>query len=84
MAGAAAMIPLYGFLQGDTIGLLILARGEDTMGDLAKKLEQAARTRVAPLRDAVVHFDGEERSGSATVATVGMRALDRFDVKERP
>ncbi|MBK9263684.1 MAG: hypothetical protein IPM54_28260 [Polyangiaceae bacterium] len=76
------MIPLYGFLQGDTIGVVILARGEDTMRDLAEKLEQAARTRVAPLRKPVVHFAGEDRPSSVTVVAAGMQVLDRFDVRE--
>jgi hypothetical protein len=76
------MIPLYGFLQGDTVGVLILARSQDTMRDLARKLEQAARMRVAPLRNAVVHFGGREREDMDTVASVEMRMLDRFDVRE--
>jgi hypothetical protein len=29
------MIPLYGFLEGDTLGLLILAAPDDTMAKLA-------------------------------------------------
>jgi hypothetical protein len=77
------MIPLYGFLEGDSIGLVILARAENTMRELSEKLQQAARTRVAPLRDGVVYFAGQERPAAATVAEVGIRALDRFDVRER-
>ena len=41
------MIPLYGFLAGDTLGLLILAEEDDTMAELATKLQQAAFVRVA-------------------------------------
>ena len=40
------MIPLYGFLQGDSIGLLVLAEESDTAADLAEKLQSAARIRV--------------------------------------
>ena len=40
------MIPMYGFLQGDTLGLLVLARPEDTAADLCAKLQSAASVRV--------------------------------------
>lgn len=40
-------IPLYGFLQGDTVGLLILAEEADTLHTLARKLQDAASLRVA-------------------------------------
>jgi hypothetical protein len=36
------MIPLYGFLEGDTIGLLILAEEGDTIAALAQKLQDSA------------------------------------------
>jgi len=60
-------VPLYGFLQGDTVGLLILADEGDTLEALAQKLQAAASLRVAA-RDPV------------TVAQAGFEALDRFDV----
>jgi hypothetical protein len=40
------MIPLYGFLEGDTIGLLVLADEEETLASLADKLQSAASVRV--------------------------------------
>ena len=40
-------MPLYGFLQGDTLGLLILAEEGDTVEALARKLQDAASLRVA-------------------------------------
>jgi hypothetical protein len=39
-------IPLYGFLQGDTVGLLILAEEADTVQILGRKLQDAASIRV--------------------------------------
>ena len=41
------MIPLYGFLEGDTIGLLVLAQSDDSIREIAGKLQAAARLRVA-------------------------------------
>jgi len=40
-------IPLYGFLEGDTLGLLMLAEEGETVLQLAQKLQQAASLRVA-------------------------------------
>jgi hypothetical protein len=73
-------IPLYGFLEGDTVGLLILADDGDTLEALAGKLQAAASLRVAT-RDAVrvVHKD-ETMDPKMTVAQAGWEALDRFDV----
>jgi hypothetical protein len=75
------MIPLYGFLQGDVLGLLILAEEGDTMAELAQKLMQSARIRVAPIEGAlsVVAF-GKAVPSKLTVKQVGLTALDRFDV----
>jgi hypothetical protein len=79
------MIPLYGFLQGDTIGLLILARPDDTMEVLAEKLQASASVRVKPRRRVSVIYNQQVLDPLATVARVGLTALDRFDVvAERP
>jgi hypothetical protein len=40
-------IPLYGFLEGDTVGLLVLAEEGQTILDVARKLQDAASIRVA-------------------------------------
>jgi CTP:molybdopterin cytidylyltransferase MocA len=74
------VIPLYGFLEGDTIGLLILAQPDDTIAALADKLQSSAAVRVPPrARVQVVH---KERvlDPLSTVAQAGLTALDRFDV----
>jgi hypothetical protein len=76
------MIPLYGFLQGDTMGLLVLASEDDTAGDLARKLVSAASVRVAEMKRPRVVFRGETLAPSARIVGVGIGALDRFDVVE--
>lgn len=73
-------IPLYGFLQGDTVGLLILADNADTLEALARKLQTAASLRVA-FRDSVrVVYKDKTMDPTMTVAQAGLQALDRFDV----
>lgn len=77
------MIPLYGFLQGDSMGLLILAREDDTLGRLAEKLQSAADVRVAPLGSPRVTVAGRVLDLNMTVVAAGLTALDKFEVGER-
>lgn len=77
------MIPIYGFLQGDTLGLLVLARAEDTAADLAAKLQSAASVRVAPLAGAVVVYKGQVLAPDTTVQDAQIGPLERFDVVAR-
>jgi hypothetical protein len=75
------MIPLYGFLEGDTLGLLVLAAEEDTAAELARKLQAAAALRVAPADGLRVWARGQRLEANVTVASSGLQALDRFDVR---
>jgi toluene-4-monooxygenase system protein B len=74
------MIPLYGFLQGDTIGLLVLARPDDTIGMLADKLQASAAVRVAPREHVSVLYQERVLDPDLTVGQVGLQPLERFDV----
>ena len=74
------LVPLYGFLKGDTIGLLLLVHDSDTIGELAAKLQQAASVRVAPRPGARVFFRDQRLAPGITVAEAGLTALDRVDV----
>lgn len=74
------MIPLYGFLRGDTLGLLVLARETDTVATLGERLQQAARLRVRPRADVRVVYRGRVLDPKQTLAAAKVRALDRFDV----
>jgi len=73
-------VPLYGFLQGDTIGLLILADDGDTLEALAQKLQAAASLRVAARHLVRVVYNNKTMDPAMTVAQAGFEALDRFDV----
>lgn len=73
-------IPLYGFLEGDTLGLLVLAEEGETVLELARKLQDAASVRV-PRSDKISFvYSGRAIDSGLTVAQVGLQALDRFDV----
>jgi hypothetical protein len=73
-------VPLYGFLQGDVVGLLILADDGDTLEVLARKLQAAASLRVAHRDQVRVVYNDKIMDLTMTVAKAGLQALDRFDV----
>jgi hypothetical protein len=73
-------IPLYGFLEGDTIGLLILVEENETVEALAEKLQEAASLRVAPSPHVKVVYRGATLDSSASIIQAGMKPLERFDV----
>ena len=73
-------IPLYGFLQGDTVGLLILADEGDTLQSLAQKLQDAASLRVAHRERVQVIYNDKAMDPAISIAQAGFQALDRFDV----
>lgn len=75
-------IPLHGFLQGDTIGLLILAEETDSVRGLARRLLRAASVRVAarPGARTQVLYRGRALDPDLTLARAGIEPLDRFDV----
>jgi hypothetical protein len=76
-------IPLYGFLEGDTLGLLVLAEEAQTVLELTRKLQEAANIRVARNDEVELLYNGKTLDPELTVAQAGLQALDRFDVISR-
>jgi hypothetical protein len=74
------LVPLHGFLQGDSVGLLLLARDTDTLAHVARMMIDAAAVRVAPAPHARVFKDGVELPLTETVASAGLVALERIDL----
>lgn len=73
-------IPLYCFVRGDTMGLVVLASERESVDELALRLSRAAAPRVTltgPLR--VLH-GGRVLRGELTLTEVGIGALDRVDL----
>ena len=78
------LVPLYGFVQGDTLGLLVLVRTTDTIAELGAALQEAAQMRAAPSPEFVVHHRDQRLEPTLTVAAAGLTALDRVDlIRER-
>jgi len=74
------LVPLYGFLKGDTIGLLVLVQESDTVREIGRTLQEAAAVRVGPRPSADVYFRGRLLDPALTVAEAGLEALERVDV----
>jgi hypothetical protein len=76
-------IPLYGFLEGDTLGLLMLAEEGETVLELARRLQDAASLRVARYDKVDFVYNDKAIDPAMTVAQAGLQALDRFEVIAR-
>jgi hypothetical protein len=74
------MIPLYGFLEGDTMGLVIMTSAGETVGALIEKLRASANVRVASPEGMRLRHRGVFVDPSLTVGEAGIEPLDRFDV----
>jgi toluene monooxygenase system protein A len=75
------LTPLYGFVEGDTIGILVLAHEHMPISLVAERLYDAARLRV-PRRDAyALYRAGQRLPTDATVAELGLEALMRVDLR---
>jgi hypothetical protein len=74
-------IPLYGFLEGDTIGLLLLVQEEDQIEHLVTKLQNAASVRVAPQAGFGLWFDGKRLDPNASVKEAKLAPLDVVHVR---
>jgi hypothetical protein len=75
------VIPLYGFLEGDTIGLLVLAGENERLSVVADKLRASARLRAEIDGPIQLVFRGRPVQLDLTVAQAGISALDRIDVR---
>jgi hypothetical protein len=74
------MIPLLGFVSGDSLGMIVLVDGEHTIAELALRAQRAAAVRVAPTARASVYFAGRQLAPDLTVTAAGLGPLDRVDI----
>jgi Toluene-4-monooxygenase system protein B (TmoB) len=79
---ATMPLPLYGFLEGDTIGLLILADENESIASLARKLQEAGNIRVRPSPEVQLVYQGKIIDSALSVSDAGFTALERFDVRQ--
>jgi hypothetical protein len=76
-------LPLYGFLEGDTVGLLIVADQNESISSLTRKLQEAGNIRVKPKSEVQLVYQGKVIDPALTVSGAGFSALERFDVRQK-
>jgi hypothetical protein len=76
-------LPLYGFMEGDTIGLLIVADEQESVESLAQKLREAASLRVELGEHVELLYRGEVLDPMTTLAQADFKPLQRFDVRRK-
>jgi hypothetical protein len=76
-------LPLYGFLEGDTVGLLIVTDENESIASLLRKLQEAGNIRVIPRADVQLVYQGRVIDPALTVSEAGFTALERFDVRQK-
>jgi len=74
------LIPLYGFVSGDTLGVLVLVQGRDSVATLAATLAQATSMRVASGKRMNVVKNGVVLDPTLTVVDAGLSPLERVDL----
>lgn len=74
------MMPLYAFVRGDSLGLVVVVDARRTIEELADVVQEAASVRVAPRARVRVVARGRSLDGKQTVEQAGLAALDRIDV----
>ena len=78
------LVPLYGFVEGDTMGLLVLAHHDMDMRQVAKLMSDSAAVRVAqPGAEWEMHVGGQAVSDETTVSELGLDPLARIDLRVR-
>jgi hypothetical protein len=74
-------LPLYGFMEGDTIGLLIVADERESVRSLAGKLRDAASLRVDGRGYTEVVYRGVVLDPDSTLSQADFKPLQRFDLR---
>ena len=73
-------VPLYAFVRGDTLGLVVLAREDEDVDALAQRLARAAAPRVKVTGRLTVLHRGKALRGDSSLSEAGVRPLDRVDL----
>lgn len=73
-------IPLYCFVRGDTLGLVVLAPQEERVEELAERMSRAAASRVTLKGRLRVLHRGKALANQLSLQDAGICALDRVDL----
>lgn len=76
-------LPLYGFVEGDTVGVLIIADERESVGSLAKKLRDAVSLRVATTDEMEIVYRAVTLDPAITLDQAQFAPLERFDLRRK-
>lgn len=74
------VLPLYGFVQGDTMGVVVLGRLDATVADLGADLLRAVGVRVAERGPYQLMAGARPLDPSAMLRMLAMEPLQRIDL----
>ena len=77
------LVPLYGFVEGDTMGVLVLTSPDMSLAQVQQTLSESASLRVDPEGSWCLVAGERQLPPELTVADVGLTALSRIDLKRR-
>lgn len=80
MTDEESVMPLYGFVQGDSMGVVVLARPQESVRELAKKLVEASAVRIRPSGEGRIESAGRLLDPDSTLRKEGIGVLDRVDL----
>ena len=73
-------VPLYGWVQGDSVVVVVLAREDQTVRELVELLCQAVSVRVSVAAPGFAWLRGKKLDPDTSVRSAGIEPLDRIDV----
>lgn len=73
-------VPLYGWVQGDSVVVVVLARDDQTVRELVELLCQAVAVRVPVTAPGFALLRGKRLDPDTSVRGAGIEPLDRIDV----
>jgi hypothetical protein len=74
------VMPLYGFVQGDTMGVVVLGRLDGTVADLGADLLRAVGVRINRQVPYQLRAGQRRLEPKAVLRTQAMAPLDRIDL----
>ncbi|HVV49910.1 MAG TPA: toluene-4-monooxygenase system B family protein [Polyangia bacterium] len=75
-----SVLPLYAFVEGDTMGVVVLGRLEGTVADLGENLLRAVGVRVARRGPYQLLAGARRLDPEATLAAQALAPLERVDL----
>ena len=78
------MIPVYAFLEGDSLGLLVFAYEDETVADLTRKVCASSRCRIN-VKDPgrlCARFGGEALEPGMKIRDTGISALSMIEIRK--